>query len=109
MRASTKQMQFDYWTGFKKYVSQHGELKGEATAYYFDQLSRKRDAIEAELGDKMVWHAPFGRRRRSIQRLRSADPWSRTGRTEQYRWLLASVDAMHRVLVPRVRALRVPR
>ncbi len=83
------------------------ELKGEVedTAYYFDLLHRDRNAIEEKVGDKLVWHEPVGRRRRSIQRLRTADVWSRAGRPEQYRWLLDSVEAMQPALVPRIGAL----
>ena len=86
------------------------ELKGEIedTAYCFDRLRRDRDAIEEEVGGKLVWHEPVGRRRRSIQRLLTADVWSPAGRPEQYGWLLDSVEAMHRILVPRIRWLAAP-
>lgn len=86
------------------------ELKGEErdTAYCFDRLRRDGDAIEDEVGGKLVWHEPVGRRRRSIQRLRTADVWSRAGRPEQYGWLLDSVEAMHRILAPRIEGLRTP-
>ena len=84
------------------------ELKGEVedTAYYFDRLRRDRNAIEEEVGGKLVWHEPVGRRRRSIQRILRADVW--TGRPEQYDWLLHGVEAMHRILVPRIRGLAAP-
>ncbi len=87
------------------------ELKGDSrdTAYYFRRLLRDRAAIEEEVSDRLVWHAPVGRQRRSIQRIRAADVWSRAGRTEQYAWLLESVEAMRGVLVPRIRRLRAPR
>lgn len=86
------------------------ELKGEIedTAYCFDRLRRDGDAIEKDLGDDLVWHEPVGRRRRSIQRLLTADVWTRAGRPEQYGWLLDSVEAMHRILVPRISVMRTP-
>ena len=84
------------------------ELKGETedTAYCFDRLRRDGHAIEAEVGGKLVWHEPVGRRRRSIQRLLTADVWSRAARPEQYGWLLDAVEAMHRILELRIEGLR---
>ena len=87
------------------------ELKGEArdTARYFDLVCRDRDIIDEQVGDKLVWHAPVGRRHQSVQRLLVADVWDRSGRTEQYGWLLEGVEAMHRAFVPRIRGLGAPR
>ena len=84
------------------------ELKGEIedTAHCFDRLRHYRAAIEEGMGGKLGWHEPVGRQRRSIQRLLTADVWSRAERPEQYGWLLDSVEAMHRILVPRIRTLR---
>jgi len=87
------------------------ELKGkvEDTAYCFDRLRRDGDAIEEEVGSKLVWREPVGKQRKSMQRLVTADVWSRAGRPKQYRWLLDSVEAMYRTLVPRIGGMRAPR
>ena len=84
------------------------ELKGEIedTGDCFDRLRRDGDTIEEEVGDKLVWHEPVGRQRRSIQRLVAADAWSQAGRPDQYGWLLDSVEAMHCVFSRRIRVLR---
>ena len=147
-------MQFDFWTGFKEFVSDNGsivrttappypqsflvvvgsremgrsgftleaamntregymraaiELKGNHTTHYFDLLHADRAAIEDEIGEELVWHKPPGRQRRSMESRMATDFMDSNQWGEQYRWLLDRIEALHRILAPRIRELPAPR
>ena len=83
-------------------------ISGNNATHYFDFLRRDRERIDEEFGEELVWHNPIDVQQRKIfSRLatRFDDP---DRRTVQYRWLLERLEALHRVLAPRVQALPSP-
>ena len=63
---------------------------------------------EHEFGDEMEWYNPTGVQQRKIYWRLPTDFGDRDLRTDQYRWLLERVEALHRILAPRVKVLPVP-
>ena len=83
-------------------------ISGDNATHYFDFLHQERERIEEDIGEELVWHNPIDVQQRKISsRLatRFDDP---DRRTEQYSWLLDRLEALHRVLAPRVQALPSP-
>ena len=78
--------------------------------HYFDLLHADRHDVEEEheFSDEMEWYNPTGAQQRKIYWRLPTDFGDRDQRTDQYRWLLERVEALHRVLAPRVKALPVP-
>ncbi|MCY4399802.1 MAG: DUF4268 domain-containing protein [Gemmatimonadetes bacterium] len=85
-------------------------ITGQDTDHYFDLLNAGRHDVEEEheFSDKMEWYNPTGAQQRKIYWRLPTDFGDRDLRTDQYRWLLKRVEALHRILAPRVKALPVP-
>ena len=63
---------------------------------------------EHEFSDELEWCNPTGAQQRKIYWHLPTDFGDRDLRTDQYRWLPERVEAFHRILAPRVKALPVP-
>ena len=85
-------------------------ITGQDANHYFDLLHADRHVVEEEheFGDEMEWYNPTGVQQRKIYWRLLTDFGDRDLRTDQYRWLLERVEALHRILAPRVKALPVP-
>lgn len=85
-------------------------ITGQDTDHYFDLLHAARHdmAQEHEFDDDLVWHNPAGVQQRRIYWRYSTDFGDPDLRTDQYRWLLERVEALYRILAPRVKGLPVP-
>ena len=85
-------------------------ITGQDADHYFDLLHADRHDVEEEheFSDEMEWYNPTGVQQRKIYWRLATDFGDRDLRTDQYRWLLERVEALHRVLAPRVKALPVP-
>ena len=85
-------------------------ISGQDTDHYFDLLHAQRDDIHTEHGfaDGLEWHNPSGVQQRRVYWRIETDFGDPDQRTEQCRWLLERVEALHRVLGPRVKKLPVP-
>ena len=85
-------------------------ITGQDTDHYFDLLHANRHDVEEEheFSDEMEWYNPTGAQQRKIYWRLPTDFGDRDLRTDQYRWLLERVEALHRILAARVMALRVP-
>lgn len=68
-------------------------------------LEAQRDAIEAELGEKLVWHNPEATTGCRIYFRRGADIHAQDTWAEQHRWLGEKLEALHRAFSERVQAL----
>lgn len=86
------------------------QITGEDANHYFDLLHADRDEIEkeGEFGEELEWHNPTGVQQRRVYWRLKTDFANPDQRTEQYRWLLERVEALHRILAPRVKKLPVP-
>ena len=85
-------------------------ITGQDTEHYFDLLHAQRDDIHTEHGfaDGLEWHNPSGVQQRRVYWRLDTDFGDPDRRTEQCRWLLERVEALHRVLGPRVKKLPAP-
>ena len=85
-------------------------LKGQDADHYFELLHAVRHDLEEEheFSDKMKWYNPAGVQMRKIYWSLPTDFEDRDLYTELYRWLLERVEALHRILAPRVKDLPVP-
>jgi hypothetical protein len=85
-------------------------ISGQDTDHYFDLLHAQRDDINAEhdFAEGLEWHNPSGVQQRRVYWRLATDFGDPDLRTEQYRWLLERVEALHRILAPRVTKLPVP-
>ena len=85
-------------------------ITGQDADHYFDLLHADRHDVEEEheFGDEMEWYNPTGAQQRKIYWRLPTDFGDRDLRTDQYRWLLERVEALHRILAPRVKVLAVP-
>ena len=85
-------------------------ITGQDTDHYFDLLHANRHDVEEEheFSDEMEWYNPTGAQQRKIYWRLPTDFGDRDLRTDQYRWLLERVEALHRILAARVMALPVP-
>ena len=86
------------------------QITGQDTDHYFGLLDADRHDIENEheFDDEIEWYNPTGVQQRKIYWRLPTDFGDRDLRTDQYRWLLERVEALHRILAPRVKALPVP-
>lgn len=86
------------------------QITGEDSNHYFDLLFAERHDIEQkhDFGEELEWYNPAGVEKRRIYWRLATDFADPDQRTEQYRWLLERVEALHRILAPRVKALPVP-
>jgi hypothetical protein len=80
-------------------------LHGVEAAARFARFQQQRDAIEAELGEKLAWIASEGVRKRRMSLRRSVDLNDRSAWPDYFRWLTEKLDRLYEVLQPRVRAL----
>ncbi len=85
-------------------------INGHDADHYFDLLHADRQDVEEEhkFSDEMEWYNPAGVQQGNIYWRLPTDFGDRELRTGQYRWLLERVEALHRILAPRVNALPVP-
>ena len=86
------------------------QITGQDTDHYFGLLSADHQDIENdhEFEEELVWYNPTGVQQRKIYWRLLTNFGDPDLRTEQYRWLLERVEALHRILAPRVKALPVP-
>ena len=83
-------------------------INGPDAAYYYDLLSAAREEIEEEFGSDLTWQNPDNTAQRKICARTSADFNDPDRRTQQYQWLLEKLEAVHRILAPRIVALPAP-
>ena len=85
-------------------------ITGQDADHYFDLLHADRHDVEEEheFSDELEWYNPTGVQQRKIYWRLATVFGDRDLCTDQYRWLLERVEALHRVLAPRVKALPVP-
>ena len=115
---SNEESDFTPWLADQKNLAILGDALGmplefvarQDTNHYFDLLHADRHDVEEEheFGDEMEWYNPTGAQQRKIYWRLPTDFGDRDLRTDQYRWLLERVEALHRILAPRVKALPVP-
>jgi hypothetical protein len=73
---------------------------------FFHLLEAQKDEIERDLGFALDWEElPAGQDSRISVSLSDADPEDEADWARQHQWLAERLNAMHRVLAPRVRAL----
>lgn len=81
-------------------------IAGDSAKAYFGLLQQDQAAIEAELGQPLMWEElPARRDCRIAIYLDGADPEKRTDWPRQHEWLVKKLNLLHRVLSPRVRGL----
>ena len=85
-------------------------ITGQDADHYFDLLHADRHDVEEEheFSDEMEWLQPHWRPAAEDLLAPCNRLWGSGLSTDQYRWLLERVEALHRVLAPRVKALPVP-
>ncbi|WP_152050800.1 DUF4268 domain-containing protein [Tautonia marina] len=77
----------------------------QAQAYY-TILSRDREAIEAEIGEPLEWQDQGDRRHSKIRIKREGvDLANRQEWPDQHQWLREKLECLHRVFVPRIKAI----
>jgi hypothetical protein len=82
-------------------------LYGEASRYYFQQLSAVRDEIEQEVGGPLWWEEPQPNKKYWIgMSLDNADPLNESDWPRQHEWLAMRLQTIYRVFVPRISALQ---
>ncbi len=74
---------------------------------HFAQILAQKQAIEAEVGEPLVWHNPDNARMCRIYLRKDADIHDRTAWGHQHQWLKDRIATLHRVFGPRVRTLKV--
>jgi hypothetical protein len=90
----------------KKQVRAELYLSGAKAKAFFHLLAAQRDEIDRELGFALDWEElPAGQDSRISISLDDADPENEADWTRQHEWLAKHLNAMHRVLAPRVRTL----
>jgi hypothetical protein len=72
---------------------------------FFHQLYSQKDEIEKLLGEPLRWHNPDDARMCRIILRKPTNLEERTNWSEQHRWLLQKLEALHRVFNPRIKAL----
>ena len=80
-------------------------ISGDNATHYFDLLHQERERIDEEIREDLVWHNPIGVQQRKISSRLATDFDDPDRRTEQYSWLLGRLEALHKVMAPRVQAL----
>ena len=85
-------------------------ITGQDANHYFDLLHADRHDMEEEheFSDELQWYTPTRAQQRKVYWRFPTDLEDRDLRTDQYRWLLERVEALHRILAPRVKRLPVP-
>ena len=85
-------------------------ITGQDADHYFDLLHADRHDLEGEheFGEELEWYNPEDVKQRKVYWRLPTDLDDLDLRTDQYRWLLERVEALHRILGPRVRKLPVP-
>ena len=86
------------------------QITGTDTNHYFDLLHAEREGIEQEhdFDQELGWHNPTGVQQRRVYWRLATDFGDPDLLTEQFRWLLERLEALHRILAPRVKALPSP-
>ena len=86
------------------------KITGQESDHYFDLLYVNRQEIEKEheFDEALEWYNPPGVQQRRVYWRLATDFGDPDKRTEQYRWLLARVEALHDIFAPRVKALPGP-
>lgn len=86
------------------------QITGQESDHYFDLLHLDRQVIEKEheFDEALEWYNPTGVQQRRVYWRLATDFGDPDQRIEQYRWLLARVEALHAILAPRVKALPMP-
>lgn len=81
-------------------------IKGVNAHAYCELLREQRAAIEAEIGEELLWpDKPEMATRRIKLRRTNADPSDRSQWPEQQLWLAEKLEAFHRAFSPRVKKL----
>lgn len=86
------------------------ELRAEVNSHgrdgqnFYQQLVTQKEEIEREIGEPLVWYPGTGKQARIYLR-KATKLDERANWPEQHRWLLQSLEKMHRVFAPRVRLL----
>ena len=81
-------------------------LQGPLAKLHFHALAQDRAEIEAELGEPLEWREkPEGKDSFLTLRRTGVDPTDRAGWTDQHKWLREKLEAFHRVLAPRIKAI----
>jgi hypothetical protein len=90
----------------KKQVRAELYLSGAKAKAFFHLLAAQKDEIDRELGFALDWEElPTGQDSRISISLDDVDPENEADWTRQHEWLAKHLNAMHRVLAPRVRVL----
>ena len=90
------------------------QITGGDSDYYFDLHHEQRQEIdeairdEHDFNDELDWHNPPGVNKRRIFWRLATDFRDPDRRTDQHRWLLDRIEALHRIFAPRVQKLPAP-
>lgn len=88
-----------------------GEIRAEVEFFdknskaFFAILERKKDEIEADLGEPLTWYNPQEAQVCRIFLQKTADISQRQDWDNQHAWLKEKLESLHRVFAPRVRAI----
>lgn len=75
---------------------------------YYQLLHQQKEAIEAEMGAALEWHAPANTKRKSIRlTLPNVNPADPAQWPVLFTWLLQTLERFHTVFAPRVKGLDV--
>ncbi len=86
------------------------QIKGSHSDHYFNLLKSHQSDIEGrhDFDEHLVWHNPDGVQQRRIYWRLSTNFDDPDKRTDQYRWLLERIEALHNILAPRIQSLQAP-
>lgn len=83
-------------------------LTGESREEFFQQLLKRKDGVEHELGFELVWGFPDMKDKYISVRAPGIEPSAREQWGEQHEWLLLKLIMMDKVFRPCIAALRAP-
>lgn len=97
------------WDSEQESYDSH-ELRAEVCTFgptsqdFYSQLVQQKDAIEAELGERLTWYGGSGKQCCVYLRL-PAKIDQKAKWPEQQAWLLQALERLHKVCGPRARLL----
>ena len=81
-------------------------ITGPDAKAFYHLLAQDKDAIEAQIGEKLAWRELPGKKSSDVQLSRSGlDPLNRGQWAQQHQWIRDKLEAFYRCFAPRVKQL----